>query len=128
MKNYIITMTFLLNIFNPLYSQESKKYLDYQAIKKMAGCYNIEFNFAETFNYSDDSSYVKSPNKIAYATELVKVIKDTPSEISLQHILVMGSGKNQFIIKHWRQDWLYENRDFYMYEFDNKWIYKNYEP
>tara|TARA_A100001011_G_C14159395_1_gene777561 strand:- start:59 stop:976 length:918 start_codon:yes stop_codon:yes gene_type:complete len=128
MKNYIITITFLLNIFKPLYSQESKKYLDYQAIKKMAGCYNIEFNFAETFNYSDDSSYVKSPNKIAYATELVKVIKDTPSEISLQHILVMGSGKNQFIIKHWRQDWLYENRNFYMYDFENKWIYKNYEP
>ena len=34
MKNYIITITFLLSIFKPLYSQESKKYLDYQAIKK----------------------------------------------------------------------------------------------
>lgn len=28
-------------------------------------------------------------------------------------------------MKHWRQDWLYENNDFMMYNHDNKWTYKN---
>ena len=27
-------------------------------------------------------------------------------------------------MKHWRQDWLYENKDFYIYDSNNKWTYK----
>ena len=28
------------------------------------------------------------------------------------------------IIKHWRQDWIYENTDFYMYNGDNNWTFE----
>jgi len=27
------------------------------------------------------------------------------------------------IIKHWRQDWIYENTEFYIYDHDNKWSF-----
>ena len=40
-------------------------------------------------------------------TEVVRVIRDEPGFISLQHTLVVG-GEQKFAIKHWRQDWVYE--------------------
>ena len=53
---YLLTfVSFLIN--NTTYGQMSKKQMDYSAIKSMCGCYNVEFNFAETFNYSKDSLY-----------------------------------------------------------------------
>ena len=27
------------------------------------------------------------------------------------------------VIKHWRQDWIYQNTDFYVYDHNNKWAY-----
>lgn len=108
--------------------QESKKQLDYTAIKSMCGCYNVGFNFAETFNYLTDSTYVKSKIKNDRALEWVQVIEDSPSKLSLQHILIIGDSSNHYIVKHWRQDWLYENRDFMMYDYNNKWTYAQKTP
>ena len=41
-----------------IYSQ-SKKSKDIQSIKSMCGCFEIEFNFAETFVFSDKEDYQK---------------------------------------------------------------------
>ena len=119
---YLLTfVSFLIN--NKTYGQLSKKQMDYSAIKSMCGCYNVEFNFAETFNYSKDSLYEASKVKNDKALEWVQVIEDSPSKISLQHILIVGDSVNHYIVKHWRQDWLYENKDFMMYNHDNNWTY-----
>ena len=115
-------VSFLIN--NSTYGQMSKKQMDYSAIKSMCGCYNVEFNFAETFNYSEDSLYQASKVKNDKALEWVQVVEDSPSKISLQHILIIGDSANHYIVKHWRQDWLYENKDFMMYNYDNNWTYK----
>lgn len=120
---YLLTfVSFLSN--NSTYGQMSKKQMDYSAIKSMCGCYNVEFNFAETFNYSEDSLYKASKVKNDKALEWVQVVEDSPSKISLQHILIIGDSANHYIVKHWRQDWLYENKDFMMYNHDNNWTYK----
>ena len=120
---YLLTfVSFLIN--NSTYGQMSKKQMDYSAIKSMCGCYNVEFNFAETFNYSEDSLYEASKVKNDKALEWVQVVEDSPSKISLQHILIIGDSANHYIVKHWRQDWLYENKDFMMYNYDNNWTYK----
>ena len=119
---YLLTfVSFLIN--NTTYGQMSKKQMDYSAIKSMCGCYNVEFNFAETFNYSKDSLYEASKVKNDKALEWVQVVEDSPSKISLQHILIIGDSANHYIVKHWRQDWLYENKDFMMYNYDNNWTY-----
>ena len=124
---YILTfVSFLIN--NKTYGQLSKKQMDYSAIKSMCGCYNVEFNFAETFNYSKDSLYEASKVKNDKALEWVQVIEDSPSKISLQHILIIGDSANHYIVKHWRQDWLYENKDFMMYNHDNNWTYIEKAP
>ena len=124
---YLLTfVSFLIN--NKTYGQLSKKQMDYSAIKSMCGCYNVEFNFAETFNYSKDSLYEASKVKNDKALEWVQVIEDSPSKISLQHILIIGDSANHYIVKHWRQDWLYENKDFMMYNYDNNWTYIEKAP
>ena len=119
-------VSFLIN--NKTYGQMSKKQKDYSAIKSMCGCYNVEFNFAETFNYSMDSLYEASKVKNDKALEWVQVIEDSPSKISLQHILIIGDSANHYIVKHWRQDWSYENKDFMMYNYDNNWTYIEKAP
>ena len=124
---YLLTFVgFLTN--NTTFGQMSKKQMDYSAIKSMCGCYNVEFNFAETFNYSKDSLYKPSKVKNAGALEWVQVVEDSPSKISLQHILIIGDSANHYIVKHWRQDWLYENKNFMMYNYDNNWTYIQKTP
>jgi hypothetical protein len=41
--------------------------------------------------------------------------------------LQVGNPKNPMIIKHWRQDWLYQNTTFYMYNGDNNWDFEQRE-
>tara|TARA_B100000575_G_scaffold150619_1_gene120070 strand:+ start:12323 stop:13123 length:801 start_codon:yes stop_codon:yes gene_type:complete len=91
----------------------------------MCGCYEVKFEFAETFVYTEDSTYVKSPPKTMYALELAHLIKDDKNDISIQHILQIGDYGEPYIIKHWRQDWSYQNQDFYLYDSNNFWKYKN---
>jgi hypothetical protein len=122
MKYLTLTLVALGLVFSV--SAQSKMKKDAEAIKNMCGCFEVTFNFAETFNYSKDSLYKPSKNKIAKALEWAQLIEDKKGKIAIQHILQMGSPDEPYIIKHWRQDWIYENQDFYMYDSNNKWIYK----
>jgi hypothetical protein len=101
------------------FSQESKKQQDIKSIKSMCGCYEVKFNFAETFQYSKDSvNYKPSKTKHDYGLEWVELVEDTPNKIMLQHLLIVS---DKMIIKHWRQDWLYENTNLYSFFKDNTW-------
>ncbi|GFD83272.1 DUF6607 family protein [Tenacibaculum sp. SSH1-16] len=104
---------------------QNKKKKDRAAIKKMCGCYEVTFNFAETFNFSKDSLYKPSKTKTDKALEWAGLIVDENDKISIQHLLQVGNPTNPHIVKHWRQDWLYENTDFYMFNGNNNWLYKN---
>ncbi|MDO6674959.1 hypothetical protein Q4517_05280 [Tenacibaculum sp. 1_MG-2023] len=104
---------------------QNKKKKDRAAIKKMCGCYEVTFNFAETFNNSKDSLYKPSKTKTDKALEWAELIVDENDKISIQHLLQVGNPANPHIVKHWRQDWLYENTDFYMFNGNNNWLYEN---
>ena len=97
----------------------AQKKQDIEAIKEMCGCFEIDFKFSETFQYSNDSNYSKSKNYNAKALEYAKLIKDEKGHISIQHLLVMGD----YVIKHWRQDWIYQNKDLLKYDGNNNWKY-----
>ena len=103
---------------------QSKKTKDRDAIKEMCGCFEVTFNFAETFQYSKDSLYKPSKVKIASALEWGQLVTDEKNKITIQHLLQMGPSENAYIVKHWRQDWMYENEDFYMFNGDNEWLYQ----
>tara|TARA_R110000868_G_scaffold231969_2_gene485437 strand:+ start:710 stop:1618 length:909 start_codon:yes stop_codon:yes gene_type:complete len=102
---------------------QNKKQQDQKAIKSMCGCYEVSFNFAETFQYSKDSTYVPSKVKHDKGLEWVQVVEDTNDKIMLQHLLIVGSKESPYIVKHWRQDWEYQNTDLYEFDHDNKWKY-----
>ena len=123
MKKFCALLLGFLLILSTAIGQ-SKKEKDIAAIKSMCGCHSVGFNFAETFNYVDDEDYVPSPEKRSGATELVQLVEEDDDRIVLQHILVMEMDDQMYVIKHWRQDWVYQNRDFYMYDGDNKWTYE----
>ena len=103
---------------------QSKKTKDQNAIKEMCGCFEVTFNFAETFNYSKDSTYKPSETKVDKGLEWAGLVTDNNNKISIQHLLQVGNPAEPMIIKHWRQDWLYENTDFYMFNGDNNWTFE----
>lgn len=120
----ILTAT-LIGFVILLNGQNDKKKQDIKAIKAMSGCFEVGFNFAETFNYSKDSLYKPSKTKHDRAMEWVEVITDKKNKIQLQHLLIVGPKDHPHIVKHWRQDWLFENQDLYMYHKKNHWKYVN---
>ena len=124
MTKSILILTFLIGISNINIAQQNKLKKDQEAIKNMCGCYEVEFNFAETFSYSEDSTYTPSKIKHAKALEWAELIEDSEGKIVIQHLLIVGDSSQPMIIKHWRQDWMYENTDFYMFNADNQWKYE----
>lgn len=106
-------------------AQTNKKELDKEAIKKMCGCFEVTFNFAETFNYSNDSLYNPSKNKVSKGLEWAQLVIDKENQIEIQHLLQVGSPEQPMIVKHWRQNWLYENTNLYSYNADNVWTYES---
>ncbi len=87
-----------------------------EAILKMAGTFKVGFNYIETF--APDSNYRYYKKYKENALEMVIVTEDTENKVSLTHFLVIN---DSFIIKHWRQDWIYENTQFLTYKGNNIW-------
>ena len=117
-KLNIYNLITILLLVSPIIINAQKKQ-DIEAIKEMCGCFEIDFKFSETFQYINDSNYSKSKNYNAKALEYAKLIKDEKGHISIQHLLVMGD----YIIKHWRQDWIFQNKDLLKYDGNNTWKY-----
>lgn len=97
-------------------SSVQKKATDRKAILELAGKFHVTFDFAETFSPLEDYEQEKLYKN--ESIEYIFVIQDEPNLISLQHILVVN---DRFVVKHWRQDWVYENRDFLLFEKEGVW-------
>ncbi len=105
---------------------------DRLAILAMAGDYRSSFQFTETAGFTD----VYSPPRpyFSWGTENVSVIEDTGTLISLQHTLVMyfkdesGEIIGPMVMKHWRQDWTYEDNDLHTYRGNKIWAQKTLSP
>lgn len=98
---------------------------DRRAILSMAGTYRVSFNFIETIPLREN--YKAARPYESWETEYIKVIEDRGDFISLQHIIVMysidekGNIKGPAVVKHWRQDWTYEDQDILKYKGNNTW-------
>lgn len=94
----------------------TKKNLERELIKSLSGNYRVTFRFAETFSPINNYSYFD--RKFSAAKEIAHIIEETEDKISIQHFLFVGKGT---LIKHWRQDWIYENREFLTLIKDHEW-------
>ncbi len=117
MKKSTLVLGMLVGAISLMHAQK-KKDLDRQAILDMCGCYDITFKYTETF--APEIDYEKKMDYTAGALELALPIMDEKNKISIQHLLVIN---DSMIIKHWRQDWEYENQDVFYYDKDNNWVF-----
>jgi len=90
------------------------------AILAMQGEYKVDFDFNETVVLQP--GYERHAAKNSGAFEVVMVIEDSPKKVVLQHILVVGNGH---VVKHWRQDWVYEARERFEFIADQTWAVKS---
>ncbi|GGH11479.1 hypothetical protein GCM10007352_17750 [Mucilaginibacter phyllosphaerae] len=97
-------------------SAQSKFEQDRAAIKSLAGYYKVTFNYAETF--AADTAYIFHPRYHSWGYEWATILEDSPKKIAIQHLLVVGDST---VIKHWREDWVYEQPAILVYEKDNTW-------
>lgn len=101
---------------------------DRAAIKAMAGEYRTCFDFQETIPLRP--GYQLSQPYFSWATERITVIEDTPTRIVLQHQLVMRfAGQAEAgVVKHWRQDWTWQDSDLLRYRGRAKWRHEKLTP
>lgn len=98
---------------------------DRRAILAMAGPYRTSFDFIEVEGYTPD--FEPDRPYQSWGTEYVYVVEDLGEFISLQHILVMrrvgedGEPGEPIIVKHWRQDWQYEDERLLEHVGDGVW-------
>ncbi|MDP3405171.1 MAG: hypothetical protein Q8S03_10805 [Brevundimonas sp.] len=93
---------------------------DRQAILAQAGQYKVRFNFNETVSFR--AGYEPIATHTSGGNEIVRVIEDSGDRISLQHILVMEHDGQSVVIKHWRQDWVYQPSSVLTYAGPNRWV------
>ena len=102
-----------------------KKELDRRAILAMAGDYRVSFDFIELTGF--ETGYTPPRPYFSWATEHVRVIAEEEGFISLQHALVMffkdekGEVSGPHVMKHWRQDWTYEDEKVLTFQGDLTW-------
>ncbi|GLR16936.1 hypothetical protein GCM10007940_15510 [Portibacter lacus] len=101
-----------------LNAQSNQKAQDKAAIKAMLGCYDVEFKYTETF--APEVDYEQAYDYTSAAFEWAELIEETDDKIVIQHLLIIN---DSMIIKHWRQDWIYENNEIYTYDKDNQWSF-----
>ncbi len=103
----------------------SKFEKDRAAILSMTGNFRVNFDFMETSGFTED--YVPQRPYQTWGTEFVILVEDNIDFISLQHIMVMyiklddGSISEPYVVKHWRQDWKYQDNQIHTYAGDNSW-------
>jgi hypothetical protein len=121
MKKFILFLSLCSIVLSV--SAQSKFEQDRQAIKSLAGYYKVTFNYAETF--SPDTAYKYHPRYQSRGYEWATIVEDSPKKISIQHLLAVDDST---VIKHWREDWVYEQPTILAFEKDNTWRKVNLKP
>ncbi len=112
---------------------------DRQAILAMAGSYSVDFSFRETIAVRPD--YALAEPYTSGGIEWITVLEDAGDRIVLQHVLVACETESDsadynaddsavtpidieadcFPIKHWRQDWVYQDQAMLEFRGNNRW-------
>jgi hypothetical protein len=86
-------------------------------INNLCGCFDVEFKYAETFSPNENYKF-HDRETISGGLELVFPVEASDKKIVLQHLLVIT---DKIIIKHWREDWTYENPVIWKYQGNKTW-------
>lgn len=93
-------------------------------VEKLCGCFEVEFKYAETF--SPDTAYkYHNREEISAGVELALPIEISDKRIVIQHLLVIDDNN---IVKHWREDWVFEANSVWKYQGDKLWTKQPLSP
>jgi len=92
---------------------------DRATILSMAGDFAVVFDMQESTSWHAD--YTPIEKKVSGGHESVRVVEDTGDKIVLQHLLVVGTKDNPYVVKHWRQDWQYEPETILTFTGGDSW-------
>ena len=103
---------------------------DRRAIRAMAGEFEVTFQFEETVALRP--GYELAEPYRSTASEHVEGIEDRGDFISLQHVLVVHDpdepDAEPHVVKHWRQDWTYQDTDLLTFRGDRTWQHVRLTP
>lgn len=89
-----------------------------QQIDKLCGCFEVDFKYAETF--SPDPNYkFHDREEIGATAELALPLEVSDKKVVIQHLLVVSPTA---IVKHWREEWVYEASEIWKYIGDRTWV------
>lgn len=109
---YLFLVALVLSV-SAASAQDAK---DRQAIANICGCFQVDFRYAETF--SPDTAYRFPPRYHTWALELAYPEEAGPRKYVIQHLLLVDDST---VIKHWREDWTFEQRDRWVFDHDASW-------
>ena len=116
MKTQPISLFLLCTLLITAAHAQSKFQEDRKSILALGGFYKVNYKYTETF--APDTAYRYHPQYYASGYEWAFVEQETPQKIVIQHLLVTGDSS---VIKHWREDWVYEESRMLVYDKDNQW-------
>lgn len=96
---------------------------DKKIIGKLCGCFEVDFKYAETFSPDPDYKYHER-EETGGTAELALPIEVSDNKIVIQHLLVVGQSA---VVKHWREEWTWENPVIWKYKGDRTWV-KEFVP
>ncbi|MBC7873685.1 MAG: hypothetical protein H7Y01_06805 [Ferruginibacter sp.] len=114
MKRIIGLMTAVILIV----TAQAKFPIGKQNVEKLCGCFEVEFKYAETFSPNPAYKFHER-EEISGGTELIFPVEVGDKKIVMQHLLVITDST---IIKHWREDWTYENLVIWKYKGNKVWV------
>lgn len=113
-------------ITSPAFAQPSPSPQDIAAIKGQCGCHTVDFKYVETF--SPDKAYQFKDRYTAKGVEWVFVDEERgrdaapptgkPGKLVIQHLLVAS---DTMVIKHWREDWTFQNTSLLAFDQNASW-------
>jgi hypothetical protein len=113
MKRLATILTLLLTV-----GATAQTIKDREQINKLCGCFEVDFKYAETF--SPDPNYKYHEREETGGTaELALPIEVSDRKVVIQHLLIVGTNT---IVKHWREEWTYENPVIWKYKGDRTWV------
>lgn len=116
-KQSTLMATLLMLVFSITAQTSIERNRD--AIKSMLGCFEVSFKYTETF--APEVDYEQAYDYTSEVLEWAVAVEDDTKKISIQHLLVIS---DTMVIKHWRQEWTFEDKRIFEYDKDNKWMFK----
>ncbi len=113
MTRTVLTLCIIMLGMQTAFAQDKQ---DIESIKSLCGCYEVTFMYKETF--AADKNYKLKDQYVAKGLEWGGLVESSDKKMVIQRILVID---DSMVVKHWREDWTYQNTEVLQYSHGDIW-------